>query len=114
MRSLAIAAALLMPAAALAQTVPEPQREAKQPEAPPQETVVPPRLLEAAQADYPASQLAERKPARVVLEIDVDEAGAVSTARVVSPPQPDFDASALAAAKRLKFAPASQGGKAIP
>ncbi|HEY6050276.1 MAG TPA: TonB-dependent receptor, partial [Thermoanaerobaculia bacterium] len=50
----------------------------------------------------------------MVLQIDVDAAGNVSDAQVVSPPQPGFDESALAAARRLRFEPARQGDSPIP
>ena len=106
-------AAVLMPSPARAQSVPAPQQEQKPAEPPPPAPVSPPRLLENAQAEYPAARLEERKPARVVLEIDVDEQGAVSSAQVVTKAQPGFDESALAAAKRLRFSPATQGDKPL-
>ena len=92
-----------------AQAVPEPKAQAKQPEPP--QVIEPPRLAQNAEAAYPQGATGG---ARVVFEIDIDEAGAVANARLITPPQPGFDESALEAARRLRFAPASQGGKPVP
>jgi TonB family protein len=93
-----------------AQPVPDPQREEKpaQPAAP----ITPPQLVgPPVEAEYPQGEAAG---ARVVLEIDVDAQGQVSAAKVVTPPQPRFDESALAAARRLRFEPARRGGEPVP
>ena len=39
--------------------------------------------------------------------------GEVTAVRVASPPQPPFDDAALAAARKLRFEPAQQGGQPI-
>ena len=100
----------LLLALLVAQAVPDPVREAKPAPAP--AAFTPPKL-----AGDPV--LAEPPPnattgARVVLEIDVDDRGQVSTAKVVSPPQPGFDEAALAASRLLRFTPARLGEKAVP
>src|SRR6185312_6389521 len=52
--------------------------------------------------------------ATVVLLVDIDSAGAVARARVETPAGHGFDEAALAAAQKLKFFPATQGGRPIP
>src|SRR5207253_450421 len=64
----------------------------------------------AQRAEYPAAQ---SRGARVVLELDVDAQGEVTAARVLTPPQPRFDESALAAARRLRFEPARRGSEPL-
>ena len=64
----------------------------------------------AVEAEYPAG---ESRGARVVLELDVDAQGEVTAARVLTPPQPRFDESALAAARRLRFEPARRGSEPL-
>lgn len=89
--------------ALLAQPVPDPVREAAQ--------LQPPRLLgEAPVAQYPEGKSGA---ARVVLQIDVDEQGQPQNLSVLTPPQPGFDEAALAAARTLRFQPATQGGKPV-
>jgi TonB family protein len=107
-----LAAALLIvgAAAAWAQPVPDPQSEEKPAAA--AKPITPPRpAAPAVEAEYPAG---ETRGARVVLELDVDAQGQVAAARVVTPPQPHFDESALAAAHRMRFEPARRGEEPIP
>jgi TonB family protein len=93
----------------LAQAVPDPVRELK-PVAP-APVFTPPRISgEPVIAAYPEGAAGA---ARVLLEIDIDPAGAVSQARVVSAKQPGFDESALAASKLLRFEPARMGDKPV-
>ena len=98
----------LLLALALAQAVPEPVREPATP-APP--VFAPPRVAgDPVLAAYPEGKTGA---ARVVLELDLDAAGAVALARIVSAPQPGFDESALAAAQRLRFEPARMDEKPV-
>ena len=97
-------------AGASAQPVPDPQPEEKR--AAPAEPITPPRPVgPAIEAAYPAGETAG---ARVVLELDIDAQGQVAAARVVTPPQPRFDESALAAARQLRFEPARRGPQPLP
>ncbi len=98
--------------AARAQTVPALPPDAK-PAAPPPAPISPPKLVESTAAEYPPSEVAQGRGARVVLELDLDDKGAVAAARVTSPPQPGFDESALAAARKLRFEPARQAESPI-
>ena len=94
----------------LAQAVPDPVREPRP--VSPAPVLVPPRVAgEPVVAAYPPGR---GGAARVVLEIDVDTAGAVAQARIVSSPQPGFDDSALAASRRLRFEPARLGDQPVP
>src|SRR5437868_4940846 len=98
---------LLLLAALVAQAVPDPQPERAQAPA----AIVPPRPVgEPVAARYPPGTSGN---ARVVLQIDVDAQGNVAGAQVVSPPQSEFDESALEAARRLRFEPARQGDTPI-
>lgn len=97
---------------ALAQAVPDPVRRAEPPPAAAAQAVTPPSLAgDAALPDYPAGA---QGPARVVLELTIDEAGAAKDAKVISPPQAPFDEAALASLARLKFSPARLGDQPIP
>lgn len=49
----------------------------------------------------------------VVVELELDLAGGVKRAVVVESAGPAFDAAAIAAAQRLQFSPARQGGKSV-
>ncbi len=103
----------LLLALVLAQAVPDPVAEpADAPKvAAPAKTFTPPRIAgEPVIADFPPGA---QGAARVLLEIDLDQAGAVAVARVISAPQSGFDESALAAARRLKFDPARLGGTPV-
>jgi TonB family protein len=69
------------------------------------------RFIEAA---YPARAEAEGIQALVVLEIDIDEQGRVSDARVVQPAEPSgygFDQAALEAVRQFEFEPAEIEGE---
>ena len=103
----ALALLVLVSAAALAQPVPDPtpERAPAQPE-----PLTPPELIEPALADYPPGASGA---ARVVLQLDIDAQGVPQEPTVLSPPQPAFDAAALAAARKLRFTPARRGAAAI-
>ncbi|HET7788570.1 MAG TPA: TonB-dependent receptor [Myxococcales bacterium] len=107
MRLAAAAVALSCAAPALAQPVPDPQPEKAQP-AP--EALTPPQLVAPASPGYPQGA---RGPARVVVQMDVDEQGIPGNLAVVGAPQPGFDEAALAAAARMRFEPARRGDKPI-
>ena len=108
-RLLVLLLALGVPA--VAQPVPDPQREQKPAEAVQAEMTPPRPVGEPVIAEYPAG---ETRGARVVLELEVDARGQVSDARVVTPTQPRFDESALQAARRLRFEPARRGDEPVP
>ncbi len=94
---------------ARAQAVPDPVQKKTEAPAPAPLPITPPALAgEMPQADYPQAARAERRTARVVLELDVTEQGLGQNAKVVSPPQPGFDESALAVVPKLRFTPATQ------
>lgn len=94
--------------ACLALTVGTPSRVS----AAPAVVVVPPVLTQYIAAALPAGVTLTEAVA-VVLELDVDKVGGVSNARVVDSAGPALDAVAVAAARQLRFTPASRGGQAI-
>jgi TonB family protein len=62
-------------------------------------------------AAYPEAARAERLEADVRLELVIDEAGAVASARVVAPAGNGFDEVAATLARRILFAPATRNGR---
>jgi len=72
-----------------------------------------PKLTAPVEPEYPPSLVDKGLRGAVVVEIDIDPTGKVRAAAVVESAGPDFDAAALAAARRLQFTPARQGGKAV-
>ena len=82
---------------------------------PPSPDVVPPRLESDPGVSYPAQALEERyfQPTTVLLVIEIDAEGAVTKATVVEPRGHGFDEAAVAAARRLRFEPATRGGRAV-
>lgn len=79
-------------------------------EAPPEQ--IPPRLLEDVQPTYPPEALHAPASAEVAVELQIDTLGAVLSARVLSGPEV-FAPAALAAAARMRFAPALLGGAPV-
>jgi vitamin B12 transporter len=77
------------------------------------EPVTPPELLEPAAASYPEAARVQALEATVLLELTIDSAGAVANARVLEPAGHGFDEAALAAAPRLRFAPARRAGEPV-
>ena len=75
--------------------------------------VNPPELQESVKADYPPDALAERLTARVVLRLDIDATGAVTTAEVTEPAGRGFDEAAHEAVLRFRFQPATRDGVPI-
>jgi TonB family protein len=62
---------------------------------------------------YPARARDEGREAVVVLDIHIDESGAVTAADLVRSADADFDQAALHAARLLRFTPAFAGGRAV-
>lgn len=105
LRFIAITAlALLAPHVANAQDVPATQSE---------HTLTPPKLVRAAQPEYPASKLATGENATVTLVLTLDASGQVTDASVASSAGDDFDQAALAAARQLVFEPAQRDGTPV-
>lgn len=75
--------------------------------------VEPPVLVEQAAAEYPAEAASAGLEGVVGLLITVDDTGLVTAADVVEPAGHGFDESAQAAAKQLRFTPATDDGKPI-
>lgn len=82
--------------------------------APPAPTnVTPPAPLSHVDAVYPASALASRKHADVVLAVTVDADGHVSKVDVLQSAGADLDEAAIVAARQWIFTPAMRAGKPI-
>jgi TonB family protein len=110
-RALAIAC-VLDPAVALAQ---DPTGHDVPAEAAPgdAETATPPVLLSRKEAEYPSEALRDRIEATVSLELQIDEAGSVTSARVLTPAGHGFDQAALGAVTQFRFTPAMQAGRPV-
>lgn len=76
--------------------------------------VTEPALLKPVEPEYPAAMDGKGVRGAVVVELDLGADGKVKKATVVESAGPDFDASALAAAQKLEFSPATQAGKPVP
>src|SRR5689334_5999249 len=98
-----IALALSITHTAAAEDAPEPASPA----------LSPPRLLQAAQPVYPPAQLESAASAVVALVLTLDDTGQVSDVSIVASAGDDFDQAAVAAAKQLRFAPATRDGKPV-
>ena len=77
------------------------------------DAVSPPVLETRARAVYPEAALHDRLEGSVGLELQIDEHGKVTSARVTSPAGHGFDASALEAVKKFVFKPAMRGDTPI-
>jgi TonB family protein len=75
--------------------------------------VTPPKLVQSIQPEYPAARLQSAESASVALVLTLDATGHVIDVSVASSAGEDFDASAIAAAKRLVFEPATRDGAAV-
>lgn len=73
----------------------------------------PPRLLQPVAPEYPEKALSQGLTGRVELELVIDEQGQVAQATVVVPVGHGFDEAALAAARKLRFQPATRDGDPI-
>jgi TonB family protein len=78
-----------------------------------QATVTPPALVTRVEATYPPEALRDRIEGTVSLEVEVDERGGVTGARVLAAAGHGFDESALAAVKEFKFTPATRASKPV-
>jgi vitamin B12 transporter len=76
-------------------------------------SVEPPRLVQAADAEYPESERADGKEGVVVLRLTVDAEGDVTNADVVESAGHGFDQSATHAALRFRFKPARRGDQNV-
>jgi TonB family protein len=73
----------------------------------------PPKLKQFVEAEPPA-ELTGRGRVDVVLTIDVDETGKVSSVTVAQPAGEPFDSLALEAARKFEFTPGVAAGKPVP
>jgi TonB family protein len=74
---------------------------------------VAPQVLERAEAEYPEEARLSGATGTVVVRIVVGVDGRVTSARVVQGAGHGFDESALEAARKLRFQPATRDGKAV-
>lgn len=111
--TLVAALPLLLAQAAAAQSV-EPALEVKHAaqEEPPA-TLLPPELLKFVAAEYPAEALSARLTAQVVLALQIDATGKVTSATVQESRGHGFDEAAVQAALSFEFRPATKEGKPI-
>ena len=125
MRAL-VAALLLVPAIAFAQTPPGPV-DAGVDAAPPTDAAAPPptdagtnpsfeppKAIGSTDVAFPASAPAITANVAVTVKLLVDVNGNVTKVDLVSAPQPIFDDAVIAAAKAFAFQPATFGGKPVP
>ena len=73
-----------------------------------------PRILQLEQPVYPPRALRLRREGEVLLRLEIDSSGHLQSATVVESAGYGFDASALDALRRARFAPASRGGLSVP
>ncbi len=92
---------------------PKAQEASTVPEANAAAATTPPILRTRAEAAYPPDALRDRTEGTVTLELDVNEAGDVTGARVVAAAGHGFDEAVLAVATQFKFGPAMQGGRPV-
>lgn len=107
LRALAAAAALLLsPLAALYAAPVAAQEE--------EPLIQEPALLELVQAPYPAEAEAAGLEGRVLLLIEIDEAGVPTSVAVLEPAGHGFDEAAVAAAQAFRFVPAATASGPVP
>ncbi|MBL8684029.1 MAG: TonB-dependent receptor [Myxococcales bacterium] len=83
-------------------------------QASPSAELAPPRAIRVGEVVLPASATESAQPLAVLMELDLDEWGRVSAARLVtSSGVPSVDERVLAAARDFEFDPARRGGRAI-
>ena len=75
---------------------------------------VPPKVLEKAEAVYPEQARKEGLTATVLVQMIIGADGAVTNATVASPAGHGFDEAALAAARQMRFQPATHDGQPVP
>ncbi|MCP4674120.1 MAG: TonB-dependent receptor [Deltaproteobacteria bacterium] len=88
------------------------QEDAPQ-ESPSEGALVPPKLLQYVEAEYPEEAFAEGLEAEVLAQLDVDEDGNVVEVKIIEPAGHGFDEAAAAAMVQFKFEPALRDGKPI-
>jgi TonB family protein len=76
--------------------------------------LVPPRVLERADAIYPAVAQQDGISGTVVLELDLDEKGVVTAIAVKERAGHGFDEAAVEALHRFRFSPATKDGRPVP
>lgn len=103
--------ALAQPAAQPAEK--PPTQPAAQAEKEPPRNVTPPQVIDHVDAIYPAAELARGVDTNVIVTVTVERDGTVSDAQITTSGGAAFDASALAAVKRWRFAPATKDGKPV-
>ncbi len=84
-----------------------------QPAQPKAQEVTPPQLKTFVNAPYPPEAEKQGLEGAIVLQLDIDASGKVTTATVVNPAGHGFDEAAQEAARQFVFAPALRGGKAV-
>lgn len=97
------------PAAAAKKAAPQGQR----PDADCADPVVRPKVTRQVRAGYPDSARADKVEGRVRIEVNIDDQGRVSSARVVSGLGHGLDEAALASVKQWQFSPAIRCGKPL-
>jgi TonB family protein len=78
------------------------------------EDVTPPVARSHVDAQYPASALADRKHAQVVVLVTVDATGHVASVEIAESGGKALDESAMAAMRQWTFEPAKRGGRPVP
>ena len=117
MRPLALVVPVIAASSAAAQ--PSPASDAPASDAPPNGAtasvadIVPPEMVEPAQADYPPDAFLEGIAGDVVMDLDIDDEGLVHRVVVKASPDPRLSWSALGAAVNMSFIAAQQAGKPI-
>jgi TonB family protein len=76
--------------------------------------LVPPRVIEAVDPEFPPEELASGLTPSVVLHVTIDAEGVVQEAHVDHTAGEHFDREALAAVRRWRFEPARRGDRAVP
>ncbi len=78
--------------------------------------IVMPEVVQDVPVVYPKSAITEGyfQHVEVILELVLDESGAVTDVTVDTPRGHGFDEAAMAAARRLRFSPAKKNGKPVP
>ncbi len=107
MRAISALIVLLATFPALAQAAGSVSTVVAGPGASPARTIAPPKLLTFVRAEFPPSEIASGQGATVVLQIAIDASGQVVDVTVIGSATPAFDASAIAAAKKFVFEPAT-------
>lgn len=84
-----------------------------QPQPPPPKPTTPPRVTKHVAPVYPDVPIEQRKPVDVVVHVELDAKGQVTSTNVVSAPNPLFDDLAITSAGSCQFAPAKLGTQPV-